>query len=428
MNPKSSILADGGLSAMNNGNGIANGNDPSHTIRRDYLLERSRELSQLRKGVQSSLQLKKSVHRRRRSWWSILFTILTRIVLILAALLYLGQFITRCSTLAGRDTKSSFALLDYEDRVSEVENSLKITSKMLQVQVEVIDKKIGNEIGIVKRELQKQFQEKKSFIEMELNQLESRTDELSKSLADLEDRDLLTKGELEKFWNELKSKGNVDDISKDVDLDEIMAMTKEIVEKEIDKHSADGLGRVDYALASGGAKVVSHSEPYVYGKGSSWLAVAKGISRVHSNAQKMLEPSFGEPGQCFPLQGSSGFVEIRLRTGIIPEAITLEHVSKSVAYDRSSAPKDCRVSGWFEEPEDDPSARIDKMFVLTDFSYDLEKSNAQTFAVPVIDSGIINMVRLDFTSNHGNSALTCIYRIRVHGYEPSSPAAITTHA
>lgn len=97
---------------------------------------------------------------------------------------------------------------------------------------------------------------------------------------------------------------------------------------------------------------------------------------------------------------------------------------QSVAYDISSAPKDGRVSGWFRGHEDDPSSEADKLFVLTEFSYDLERSNAQTFAIPMTDSGIIDMVRLNFSSNHGNSAFTCIYRIRVHGYEPRSPAAI----
>ena len=42
----------------------------------------------------------------------------------------------------------------------------------------------------------------------------------------------------------------------------------------------------------------------------------------------MLKPSFGQPGQCFPLKWDSGFVHIRLGTTIIPEAITLEHVDK----------------------------------------------------------------------------------------------------
>jgi hypothetical protein len=30
------------------------------------------------------------------------------------------------------------------------------------------------------------------------------------------------------------------------------------------------------------------------------------------------------------------------------------------------------------------------------------------------------MVRFDFSSNHGNSEHTCIYRFRVHGTEPAS--------
>lgn len=92
---------------------------------------------------------------------------------------------------------------------------------------------------------------------------------------------------------------------------------------------------------------------------------------------------------------------------------------QSIAYDRSSAPKDCMVSAWFEEPGSDPSKRAEKTFILTKFSYDLEKSNAQTFKVETAISGIINIVRLDFSSNHGSSTLTCIYRFRVHGYEPN---------
>ena len=48
----------------------------------------------------------------------------------------------------------------------------------------------------------------------------------------------------------------------------------------------------------------------------------------HLLSENMLKASFGEPNQCFPLKGDSGFVQIRLRTTIIPEAITLEHVDK----------------------------------------------------------------------------------------------------
>lgn len=96
-------------------------------------------------------------------------------------------------------------------------------------------------------------------------------------------------------------------------------------------------------------------------------------------------------------------------------------VQQSVAYDRSSAPKDCRVSGWLQEHNADSAINTEKMHLLAEFTYDLEKSNAQTFNVlNSAASGVINMVRLDFTSNHGSPSHTCIYRFRVHGHEPDS--------
>lgn len=419
---KSSVLPDGGVNGENNDSVIYNGKDLSHTLWGETALDRPRDLSQLKRGViAASIPSKhrRSAHRHAKPVWQTVLSSLTKNLLLLAALLYVGQVIWKWA--AGVDYPLS--ALDFDSRISQVESSLKKTAKMLQVQLDVVDKKIGSEIGIVTRELTKQIEEKGTLLEKELNNLEARTDDLGKSFSQLKDVGFLSKEEFEKFLNELKSR-RLDDANEDAYLDRIRALAKDVVEKEIEKHAADGLGRVDYALASGGARVVKHSEPYVVGKANSWLAVAKVKNSVHSSAQKMLEPSFGEPGQCFPLQGNNGFVEIRLRTGIIPDAVTLEHVSKSVAYDTSSAPKDCRVSGWFEGPEDDPSSTAEKILILTEFSYDLDKSNVQTFPILMADSLIINMVRLDFTSNHGSSALTCIYRFRVHGFEPSSPLAM----
>lgn len=72
-----------------------------------------------------------------------------------------------------------------------------------------------------------------------------------------------------------------------------------------------------------------------------------------------------------------------------------------------------------QNPDLDSADDKEKMFLLTEFTYDLEKSNAQTFNVmDNTASGLVDTVRLDFTSNHGSPSLTCIYRLRVHGYEP----------
>ncbi|WOL06801.1 hypothetical protein Cni_G15535 [Canna indica] len=413
-------------------NRIVNEKDLNHTLKGGSMIEKTNNCLNLKKGLIArsniSPRRKKALPKTEKPKSQTVLGILVKNFLLLASLLWLGQTIWRWCYNIGENDSSPFTTLDYERRISEVEASLKKSAEKLQIQLDVVDKKIESEISIVTKELLKKTEEKGALFQDELKKLEDRTVYLGKSLSALKDTDLLSKEEFEKLLNELKESKSIDDSNINLHLDKIRILARDIVHKEIEKHAADGLGRVDYALASGGAKVVRHSEPYSFEQGNSWFTT-KGRNGVHTSAHKMLEPSYGEPGHCFPLQGRSGFVEIRLRTGIIPKAITLEHVAKSVAYDRSSAPKDCRVSAWFESHEEDSSPDyVKKIFMLTEFSYDLDKSNAQTFNIVTGETGLVNMVRLDFISNHGNSAVTCIYRFRVHGYEPSSPAAMELQA
>ncbi|KAM6567676.1 hypothetical protein CsatA_026804 [Cannabis sativa] len=178
------------------------------------------------------------------------------------------------------------------------------------------------------------IEEKGSVLENRLIELESQGESLARSLGELKDVNWLSKDEFNKIFEELKNKITGDDDGNGkASLNDIRVYARDLVLKEIEKHAADGVGRVDYALGSGGGMVVKHSEPYLVGKGGKWFLRSASYD-VHNDARMMLKPSFGEPGQCFALKGSSGFVEIRLRTAIIPEALTLEHVAKSVAFDR----------------------------------------------------------------------------------------------
>ena len=94
-----------------------------------------------------------------------------------------------------------------------------------------------------------------------------------------------------------------------------------------------------------------------------------------------------------------------------------------MAYDRSSAPKNYRVYGWHQEYD------TGKMFLLAEFSYNLEKSNAQTFNVlDLVGSSLVDSVRLDFTSNHENPSHSCIYRLQVHGHEPTFVSMLDTRS
>lgn len=332
--------------------------------------------------------------------------------LLLIILLGLVQLIGRMfNTGHNSSILPSNQVSEIEGRINDIDSLLKKTSKMVQVQFDVVDKKIENEVGGVRRELTKQIEKLQSG----LVTLDTKSDELTKELSELGSFKYLTEEDLERFREELKGSGGDGTVS----LDQIKNIARDIVFKEIEKHAADGQGMVDYALASAGAFVVAHSESLY--PTSTWLTPP---TKGNTWSQKMLSPSFGEPGQCFPLKGSNGFVEIRLRTEIVPEAVTLEHVAKSVAFDRSSSPKDCKVSGWFRARGADQSIPVEKV-LLTEFTYDLEKHNVQTFKVDSTDGvGLVNTVRLDFTSNYG-APHTCVYRFRVHGYEPDHAAVST---
>ncbi|CAF1935532.1 unnamed protein product [Brassica napus] len=341
-------------------------------------------------------------------------------LLLLAGLIQLVRRVvikeTPLSSHSSFPIETEMGLSELESRIAAVDGLVRTTAKMMQVQVEFLDKKMGGET----RALRETMESTSSALEAELKKVDSRVDRLQASVEEVNSKPLVSREELERVYEELK-KSKVDESSfSDVSIDELRAYAREIVEKEIGKHAADGLGRVDYALASGGAFVMDHSDPFLVG---NWFGTSR--RRVHSKAVKMLTPSFGEPGQCFPLKGSNGFVQVRLRAPVVPEAVTLEHVSKAVAYDRTSAPKDCRVSGWLEDEKDMES---ETRLLLTEFTYDLDRSNAQTFDIAEsANSGLVNTVRLDFTSNHGSDSHTCIYRFRVHGRELDSVSATVTH-
>ncbi|KAK4761788.1 hypothetical protein SAY87_029672 [Trapa incisa] len=411
------------LVAVENGANVAdktsagNSKDLSHHLLRGD----AKDLAAVKKTAGNSTvsprRVRKSSLKPEKPWWLTAISIFTKNFILLIVILGLVQLIRRLSLSTSGTNMVAFS--DFEGRIAEVEVLLKETSKMIQGQVDTVDKKVEGEIGSLKNELSKKIDDKSAALDSEVKKLEGKSHIMESYLNELRSRDWLSKEQFDSFVRGLKNgKG-------DLHLDDIKAYARNAVFKEIEKHAADGLARADYALASGGAFITRHSKPYIVGRGIDWLPSIS-LNKVHKDAHKMLEPSFGEPGACFPLKGNMGFVEIRLRVAIIPHAVTLEHVAKSVAYDRSSAPKDCRVLGWFQGNSGSASG-TENMSLLTEFTYDLEKSNAQTF--DVLDSRaaprIINMVRLDIASNHGSATHICIYRFRVHGHELTSESLLS---
>ncbi|GMG99519.1 hypothetical protein Nepgr_001359 [Nepenthes gracilis] len=383
--------------------------DLCYLIKEEAVFERSKEMAALAK--KSQLPNSTVSPRRNRKdgppniekpWWQTVLSVFTKNLLLLLVLLGLFQMVRKLvidSRLDGSNSLTGFT--DMEGRIAGVDSSLKTVSKMLQVQLEAVERKLESEIWNLRREVNRKIEDRCVETDAALGKLGERAKILDNALTALRSKHLLTKDDFVRLYGALK-KENIGDLSQRVlSLDEIIGFAREIVKEEIEKHAADGLGRVDYLLASGGAKIIRHSEALTVSKGVNWFKTTNHRG-VHNDAEKMLKPSFGEPGHCFPLKGSCGFVEIRLRTAIIPEAITLEHVAKNVAYDRSSAPKHCRVFGWLQESQAlETALPIDgeKMFLVTEFIYDLEKSSIQTFNV--LDSASSNII--DTVSPHGRA-------------------------
>ncbi|KAK1292130.1 hypothetical protein QJS10_CPB17g01625 [Acorus calamus] len=405
--------AEDGIHANGADTSLENGKDPVNRVPVDP--------SQPRRNLVNSTvspRRRKVIPRPEKSKWETILSILTKNVFLCLVLFFLGKSVFNFFDGFRDKPVPLFPALDFEGRISEVEKLVKTTAKMTQIQLDAMGGKVDEEMGSFKRELTR-VKDMDLKLESELRELVARTDNLDKSLGEFGSSGFLSKKEYGVFLEELERVKSAEGSNGGLSLDEIAAVAREIVMKEIEKHAADGLGTVDYALGPGGALVVQHSKAY---RKRSWIP--SGPFRVHPDAQKMLEPSFGEPGQCFALNGSSGFVEIKLKMAIIPEAITLEHVAKSVSYDSSTAPRDCRVSAWFGDPTDKPSIRDVRKLSLLEFTYDLERTNAQTFNIDASNSGVVNMVRLDIASNHGNPDYTCIYRFRVHGHKPDPFTAV----
>ena len=208
----------------------------------------------------------------------------------------------------------------------------------------------------------------------------------------------------------------------------------------------DAANRVDYALFSGGGRVVGHSalSPLVARAEGPLTHALKSIrGGVHPRADEwVLSGGFNEPnaGECLALRGDRGHVDVRLREAVFVNAVTVEHVRGDVAYDLSSAPKVLAVLGWNRTRE--PPAFSEKGDMersaksLHDFTrggeylrYELKSSElsrgaAQTFAFHATRARAVDHVRFEVRSNYGNAEYTCLYRLRVHGAPVAKPAKV----
>ncbi|KAF9188870.1 hypothetical protein BGZ51_006358 [Haplosporangium sp. Z 767] len=256
----------------------------------------------------------------------------------------------------------------------------------------------------------------------------------------------------------------------------------ELFDKALERRSTDVLAKPDYALYNSGGRVLpkltftdyyQHMvKPTFLGYlGLSYLFPYSSLERL---AERAIQPSV-QPGDCWAMNGTQGQIGIRLARKIIVTEVTIEHIDPRLSLDHGSAPRSMEIwrLGFLpddtipsqhngEETHSTDDTRDDQAHMgqharhsspitgtwwkegspmsgsslLTEIEYQSQerysqplggvsskKSQqlklAQTFPIPLIkhnapSSGVVVRV----TSNWGHPKFTCLYRVRVHGYEP----------
>ncbi|XP_066253168.1 uncharacterized protein [Euwallacea similis] len=183
---------------------------------------------------------------------------------------------------------------------------------------------------------------------------------------------------------------------------------KKMIQQEIDKIYSDKTGRTDFALESAGGRIVQLTPGTEnYGQPKSCLLGIPLCEGMHG--PRAMIQSGTSPGQCWAFKGSTGGVIIKLLGPIKIDAISMEHISKTISPsgDSKTAPKDFTAWGM--------KSVTNRGILLGQFVYDIEGSLVQTFTVSNPSDEIYDFIELRVTSNHGHPDFTCIYRFRVHG-------------
>ncbi|BGP23218.1 hypothetical protein JCM10295v2_002112 [Rhodotorula toruloides] len=242
----------------------------------------------------------------------------------------------------------------------------------------------------------------------------------------------------------------------------VTAIISSLVDSALLRYSKDVLARPDYALYTAGGRVIRSLtsrtyEPHPLSRSRSLLAWVTGTSVPQGRSPVTALHPDRTPGSCWPFAGQHGQIGVQLSRCVVPTDITLEHISPDVALDGdvSSAPKDFEVWGIVDGPQNvakvaqfrlderearraarsagqDPLDDIDATeneptsippsanhILLAVGSYDPSApSPVQSFPVTPAARRLaipIQVVVVKVLSNHGESAYTCLYRIRVGG-------------
>lgn len=220
-------------------------------------------------------------------------------------------------------------------------------------------------------------------------------------------------------------------------------MKLETLERELRLYQyLDVVGQPDYALWSAGGRVVGQLTSPTYVPHPRWWKRVWNSELTHLRPTELAITPDNRAGNCWPMHGSHGSLGVKLVEDIAPRSITVEHLSRHLAYRNDTAPK--QISVWGLQPirgrrhtgnlyvtkglylsiehglpHLHPEYYYRDFVLLGNLTYDiLADTPIQTLElireVEELDL-FMDTLLFVFENNWGNGDYTCIYRVRVHG-------------
>ncbi|PIL35711.1 hypothetical protein GSI_02441 [Ganoderma sinense ZZ0214-1] len=268
-------------------------------------------------------------------------------------------------------------------------------------------------------------------------------------------------GSVAQWWNGLATGKTKGVTIKSSDGQDVTSLINQLVDNAVMRTSKDTLARVDFALHSGGARIIpsltsetlevrpSGLRNQIIGlvTGGNGYAIGRPpVTALHHETHT---------GHCWPFGGTHGQLAVALAAPVYITDVTIDHVAKEVAMDMRSAPRQMelwglvegndnieKVQNWRDQRAVHRQAleeagqpvppnladevayprtlpKYPEYIRVANFTYDIHAAqHIQTFPVrdEIRELGIdFGVVILLVKSNWGKDEFTCLYRMRVHG-------------
>ncbi|EFP82824.2 uncharacterized protein PGTG_09792 [Puccinia graminis f. sp. tritici CRL 75-36-700-3] len=167
--------------------------------------------------------------------------------------------------------------------------------------------------------------------------------------------------------------------SKFVQSEGVKEVAHAVVKDALRQYSREQIGQQDFALYSGGARIIPSLTSKTYqvemkGMKAIFISFWTGAPRIISGRGPIaaLSPEI-EAGMCWSISGSTGQLGVSLARRILVTSVSVEHISTLSAYEIDSSPKEMEVCP--EIPELYSTQSSLKSTTIT------HKSNRQRFSV-----------------------------------------------